>query len=105
MGFDLQRYVETLDPVSILEVIPKDILQSLMQGSFYKERAGLTLIYDDATYLRTEPPHFLRLEPFDGRPISLAENYSPFCKLFRQHREQNQLCVECDSSRTMAVYQ
>ena len=41
-----EAYKRALDPKSILDVIGKDVLQSMMQGFFYKQRAGLALFYD-----------------------------------------------------------
>lgn len=111
----LASYSKAIQPQSLLDVVPKEVLQSHMQGFFYGFRAGTVLIYDDG--VDSQGKRILkRLEPIDVPEQSLPqnidmenwrglfENFNPFCASFRKRAERNQLCEACDLRRAAKVF-
>ena len=97
----LEKYQSALHPKSLLEVVPQEILRSLMQSFFFGYRAGMTLIYDDDK--EADGSLILkRLEPVDDDETDPKEwrgkfkNFNPFCAKFREDAERNAMCEGCD---------
>jgi signal transduction histidine kinase len=100
----LQKYQKALSPDSLLDVVPKEVLQSQMQGFFYGHKAGMVLMYDvgrdtsgDYILQRLEPMDVVdddRQKERDWRV--LLKNFNPFCAKFREDESRNQLCEACD---------
>ena len=78
-----ESYQRALNPKSILDVLGKDVLQSMMQGSFYKQRAGLTLFYDEQLSVPGKTV-LCQVEPSDDFGVVRSSNFNPFCALFRR---------------------
>ncbi len=97
----LEKYQSALNPASILEVVPRDVLQNLMQGFFFGYRAGMVLIYDEGKNSDGSPV-LERLEPVDDKEETAKEwrgkfqNFNPFCAKFRENPTRNTLCEACD---------
>ncbi len=102
----LEELRATLQPKSLLEIVPPEILQSLMQGFFFGQRAGMVLIYDDGT--DTHGHRMLkRLEPLDVKSAewrTRSQNFNPFCAKFREVPENDRACEDCDMARARAVF-
>jgi signal transduction histidine kinase len=97
----LENYRRALNPPSLLDIVPPEILQSLMQSFFFGFRAGMVLIYDDGKN-SDGTRRMKRLEPVDDEEIAPKEwrekfkNFNPFCAKFRELPERNAMCEACD---------
>lgn len=101
----IQEFQETLEPECIRDVVPDEILQGMMKGFFYGQRAGMVLIYDRGKDANGDPI-LERLEPVsegadDWR--NKFENFNPFCAKFRLDPKRNALCEACDRQRAQKV--
>jgi signal transduction histidine kinase len=103
----LEAYRKAINPASLLEVVPKDVLQSHLQGFLYGTRTGTLLIYDTGVDLNGNPI-LERLEPMDSGPRAtkdahdwrqFAQNSSAFCAAYRQDPTQSKRCEDCDLQR------
>ncbi|MEK6259110.1 MAG: ATP-binding protein [Planctomycetota bacterium] len=86
-------YYNILNPTSILDIVEKSVLQSLMQSFFYRQRTGLMLRYDNGTDSMSRKLE--NLEPFDGHHKS-HEAFHPFCAEFRKVDTCESKCHHCD---------
>lgn len=106
-GIMLENYQKALSPQSLLDVVPRSVLQSLMQGFFYGHRAGMALLYNKGADSKGIP-HLERLGPVDHD--SEADwrdqfvNFNPFCAKFRDSHERNEMCENCDLTHAQRVY-
>jgi signal transduction histidine kinase/ligand-binding sensor protein len=105
----LEKYQNSLNPESLLKVVPKNVLQSLMKGFFYGNRAGMVLMYKEAVGLNQF--NLKRLDPIDwNSEITSAydrdkfENFNPFCAKFRQSPLRNAMCENCDLEHANTVF-
>jgi len=105
----LEKFRKALSPESLLDVVPKEVLQSHMQGFLYGFRAGSVLVYDtgfdsdgNRVLKRLEP-----IEPTEDQKThdwrGLFENFNPFCAAFRKDPRRNRLCERCDDNRASRV--
>jgi len=101
----LDVYRRSLTPKSIVDVVPAEILQALMQGFYYGHRAGMVLIYDDGINSKGRPD-LKQLYPTDKDSESRGgfEYFNPFCAEFRKDPSRNQMCEACDIQRARSNY-
>ena len=99
----LEKFHKALQPISLLEIVPKEVLQSLMQGFFFGFHAGIVFMYDEGK--DTDGNHAVRrLDPVDrsgDRSVEQdwrekTDNFNPFCAKFRENPKNDALCKECD---------
>lgn len=45
--FGLDQYIRALNPKNVLGILPKELMLSHIQGFFFREKAGVTLFYDE----------------------------------------------------------
>lgn len=102
----LEEMKAALEPQSLLEIVPREILQSLMQGFFFGQRAGMVLIYDHGIHPNGELI-LERLEPVEVESAewrARSQNFNPFCAKFRETPEHDVLCEACDLRRARSVF-
>lgn len=81
-----------LEPKSLLEVVPKQTIQALLQSFLYQERTGMVLILDELQADGTRP--YRKVFPEDGAdPFA---NFNPFCRAFRASDTHDKACEGCD---------
>src|ERR1043166_2312343 len=97
-----QSYRSILEPSSILEVVDKEILQSLMQAFFYRQGTGLTMLFDDGSGPDADGLTLRRLEPFSTESVRNQDSFHPFCAAFRSDPTKDLLCRKCDERRALA---
>src|ERR1017187_5813360 len=97
-------YRRILAPPSILDVVDDQILRSLMQAFFYRQRTGLTMLYDTDQQARIDGVTLERMDPFAEGSSRNTDSYHPFCAEFRKDPAKNLLCQECDERRARLVY-
>lgn len=111
----LEEYQEALEPKSLLEVVPKEVLQSQMQGFFYGHSAGMVLMYDVGRDAQGRPV-LERLEPVELEdPVLdpkkrqdwrvLLKNFNPFCAKFREEKQRNAVCEACEMASALQVFE
>lgn len=98
----LEQLRQSLEPRSLVDVVPAAVLQGLMQGFAYGNRSGMMLVYDEGRIV--DGRAYKRLYPTDpngpeGRRLSL-DAYCPFCAKFREDEARNRACEGCDADRT-----
>ncbi|HWN95508.1 MAG TPA: hypothetical protein VNT99_10780, partial [Methylomirabilota bacterium] len=96
-------YLEALNPDSLLEVIPRDVLQVMMAGFFYSDRVGMTLLYEQRSGAAPLGPVYATLNPDYGPTTSIETHWNPFCRAFREKPDWNKLCEQCDLRRAAKV--
>src|ERR1700722_679522 len=97
-----EKYRTALAPDSLVQAIPRHILQNLMQSFYFGNRAGTVLIYDEGIDSAGELI-LKRLDPVDPDPqsdspesIERFQNFNPFCAKLREHPSHNAMCEACD---------
>ncbi len=100
MSFSLQSVIHAIEPRCLLDVLSEQLLQSLMQGFFLREGAGIALLYDEGDESRP----FQRLDPFPSGDPRLLDNFSPFCAAYRQNAVHDALCRTCDENHAREAY-
>lgn len=109
----LENYRKAINPASLLEVVPKEVLRSHLQAFFYGLRAGTVLIYDEG---RDANGDFVlkRLEPVEDSSndeVGTVEwrerfkNFNPFCAKFRDEPKRNAMCEKCDKDAALKQFE
>ncbi|MBX7208775.1 MAG: PocR ligand-binding domain-containing protein [Verrucomicrobiaceae bacterium] len=102
-------FLKALDPDSLLDVIPKKVLQVLLRGFYHQDRVGMTLLYNHKTKPPPDGNKFHHLDAEYGGGKDLRDYWNPFCRAFRDitvdgKRPCDALCVACDDRRAKEVY-
>ncbi len=125
MDLDFSDYKKVFRPETILDIVPQDLLQSMLEGFFYGEKAGVMLVYDrfNPNTISQNGRDLYILDPFPGalprsitRELKLLKegkistqlnikNNNPFCVTYRQdslHNEEQ--CLMSDYERALKAF-
>ncbi|HWA27444.1 MAG TPA: PocR ligand-binding domain-containing protein [Lacunisphaera sp.] len=83
------EYLKALEPESIFEVVPEELLQLLMRGFFFADRRGVTLLFPNGNGWGDLEPKFL------GRR-EIQNNWNHFCRKLRKLPHCDAACRACD---------
>jgi len=97
-------YVEALEPDSLFEVIPRNIMQVLMRGFFYSDRVGMTLLYKDKKDPAPSGQSWHHFEPVYEEGRNIRDYWNPFCRKLREFAHCNRACMKCDEDNAERVF-
>lgn len=101
-----EDYRSIRQPKSILDVVDRGIIQDLMQAFFFREKTGMTMLYDlRGAKVDGDGLVLQRLHPFAdpkapaAQAAKAGDSYSTFCQTLRADRLLDLACRRCDEEK------
>jgi signal transduction histidine kinase len=91
------EYLKALEPDSLLEVVPENLMKLLMRGFYYSDHRGITLRYKAPIGDGSVSTKWYELEPEKVGRQEIENDWNPFCRFLRRHPHCDAACRGCDS--------